>query len=234
MPHTEGRYQQDLAFNDARIFAGAGDVVNTTSAGTSALTRTAIGNFNYQISASTTTFFAINVTNQVLRRLGFFEDLQEQFGGGGIPASAQPQLYRPDVLGSMAAGQQLQPRTQFKIKGFRLLGFDVIYTVAGAAFNTLQSSLYLTQIKNNVAVAPVAIIAQANNGLTNIVQANPYVINLALTTAQEQAISNVAGSPPGYLNQADQQLWLECEIVTGGSATGVFYGFDLQVEYNLN
>jgi hypothetical protein len=234
MPHTRSRYMMDLAFNDGEVSAGVGDIVNVTSAGTSAITRTALGNYNYAISASTTTFFAVNVTNQVLRRLGFFEDLQEQFGGLGIAASADPQLSRPDAMGSMNKAQQITPRTAFKVKGFRLLDFDTIYTVTGAPFNTLTSSVYLTQFNNNVAVAPVAIVAAGVNGLTNLVQANPYVSTLALTTAQLQAINNPAGGPPGYLIQSDQQLWIEVAIVTGAGATGTFYGFDLGIEFNFN
>lgn len=234
MPHTQSRYMQDLAFNDARIFIGPGDLINVTSAGTSALTRTANGNYNFAISASTTTFYAVNVTNQVLRRTGFFEDLQENFGGGGIPASAQPQLYRPDQISSMNIGQQLQPRRAFKVKGFRMLSWDTIYTVTGAVMTTLQSSLYLTQFTNNTAVTPVSIIAQANNGLTNVVQANPYVINTALSTANLQAINNSAGGPPGYIITPDTELWLEIAIVTGAGGTGTFYGMDCSVEFNFN
>lgn len=234
MSHTQSRYMQDLAFNDARIFIGPGDLINVTSAGTSALTRTANGNYNFAISASTTTFYAVNITNQVLRRLGFNEDLQEQFGGGGIAASAQPQLYRPDVIGSMNTGQQLQPRTALKVKGFRMLSWDTIYTVTTAPMTTLQSSLFLTKFSNNVAVTPTSIIAQANNGLTNVAQANPYVINTALSTANLQAINNPAGGPPGYVITADTELWLEIAIVTSAGGTGTFYGMDCSIEFNFN
>lgn len=237
MPHTVSRYQQDLGFFDGRIRGSIGDLVVFTSAGTVTPTRTAAGNWNYAISASTTTFFGLNMTNQILRRTGFFEDLQEQFGstsGSGIAASAQPQAYRPDQLGAMSAAQQLQPRTALKVKGFRLLSFDTIYTVTGAAFNTLQSGVYLSQFKNNTAVSPTTIVTQAANNLTNATQSNPYVINYALTTAQEQAISNPAGFFPGYVTLADADLWIELAVVTGASATGTFYGFDCLVEFNYN
>jgi hypothetical protein len=234
MPHTSSRYMQSLEFFDARIFAGPGDLVNVTSAGTSALTRTAAGNYNYAISASTTTYFALNLTNMILRRLGMFEDLQEQFGGSGIPASAEPQVYRPDQSAGMSTGQEITPRTAFKVKGFRLLGFDTIYTVTGAAFGTLQSRIDLTKQVNNVAPSITNILPLAANNLVNVVQANPYVVNYALTTAQLQAISNPSGGYPGYLTIADQSLWLELDVVTGASASGVFYGFDCVVSFNFN
>src|SRR5271155_3810305 len=147
MPHTEGRYQHDLEFNDARMFVAAGDLVNVTSGGTSTLTRTAAGNYNYAIAASTTTFFAVNITNLLIRRTGFSEDTQNLFGAANpnspaataIPGSAQPQVYRPDQIPSMNTAQQIQPRRQFKVKGYRLLSFDSIYSLAVVAATTLQS-----------------------------------------------------------------------------------------------
>jgi hypothetical protein len=242
MPHTHSRYMQNLEFFDARIFAGPGDLVNTTTGGTSALTRTAAGNYNYAISASTTTFFALNLTNMILRRTGMFEDLQEQFGpsnqlvpaASAIAGEAEIQLYRPDQVPSMAKGQQITPRPAFKVKGFRLLGFDTIYTVTGAAFGTLSSRVDMEVFTNNVAPAITNIVPLAANNLVNVVQANPYVTNYTLTLGQEQAISNPVGGYPGYLILPDQELWLELDVVTGGAASGIFYGFDCLIGYNFN
>jgi hypothetical protein len=242
MPHTQSRYMHDLEFFDSRIFVGPGDVVNVTSAGTSALTRTAAGNYNFAIAASTTTFFAVNVTQMLMRRTGMFEDLQEQFGStlaqpAGIPASDQIQVYRPDqasLVGGMSKGQPITPRVGFKVKGFRLLGFDTIYTVTGAAFGTLTSRVDLAVFSNNVAPVITNIVPSAANGLVNVVQANPYVVNYALTLAQEQAISNPVGGYPGYLILPDEELWIEVAIVTGGAASGVFYGFDCLLAFNYN
>src|SRR5271156_6681221 len=99
MPHTKSRYMQDLGFNDARIDAGPGDIVFTGA--TLAVSRVAAGQWGVVLGtpAAQANTFAINVTQQIMRRLGFFEDLQEQFGGSGIPASAEYQG-RPDTLGS--------------------------------------------------------------------------------------------------------------------------------------
>jgi len=225
---------QDLAFPDARLLIGPGDVNFFSTVGSAPLTRNAAGDWSYNIAVSTTGFFSANLTTIILRRTGFGDDLQEQFGGAGIPASAQPQLYRPDAIGSMNTGQQLKPRTVNKVKGFRLLSFDTIYVVTGAAFGTLQSRVDYTLQANNVANAITNVVPVANNGLTNVVQANPYVINLALTTAQLQAINNPAGGPPGYVISPDESLWIELDVVTGASATGKFYGFDCVIEYNFN
>src|SRR5271163_187839 len=126
MPHTQSRYQQDLGFTDGKVFAGPGDVFVTGTAG--AATSNAPG-FSLLFPNSAASHIGINLTQQIMRRLGFFEDLQEQFGGAGIPASAQIRTYRPDVIGAMSAAQQLQPRTAFKTKGIRLVSYDVIYQI---------------------------------------------------------------------------------------------------------
>jgi hypothetical protein len=234
---------QDLELPDARIFVGPGDVVNVTSAGTApVLTRTAPGNYNYPIVASVTTFFAVNLTQMLLRRTGFFEDLQEQFGStvgppAGIAGSDQIQVYRADQLaaiGGMSKGQQITPRVGYKVKGFRLLGFDTIYTVTGAAFGTLSSRVDMEVFANNTVPVITNIVPLAANGLTNVVQVNPYVSNYTLTLAQEQAINNPAGGYPGYLIQPDQELWLELDVVTGAAASGIFYGFDCLIGFNYN
>lgn len=234
MPHTQSRYQQDLEFNDARVFIGPGDIAFFSSAGSAPITRNAAGDWSFNIAVSTTGFLGCNLSQAILRRTGFFEDTQNFYGGAGIPASAQAQNYRPDVLGAMSATQQLQPRTALKVKGYRLLSFDAIYVVTGAAFGTLQSRLDLTKQVTGVANSITNIIPVANNGLTNVVSANPYVINLALTTAQLQAISNPAGGSPGYVTLVDESLWLELDVVTGASASGKFYGFDVTIGYNFN
>src|SRR5229473_5306794 len=104
MPHTSSRYQQDLGFTDGRVFLGIGDLVNNANG---VVTRNNPGDWSFNQAASLAGIYAANLTNALIRRTGFGEDLQEQFGGTGIPASAQPQFYRPDVIGSMSTGQQL-------------------------------------------------------------------------------------------------------------------------------
>src|SRR5271163_3045919 len=237
MPHTEGRYQHDLEFNDARVFIAPGDL-NVSGAGAT-LTRNAGGNWSFSIAVASTIFISVNLSTILLRRTGFSEDTQNLFGPANpnspaataIPGSAQPQVYRPDQIPSMNTAQQIQPRRQLKVKGYRLLSFDSIYSLAVVAATTLQSRVDLTQFVNNVAPAVTAIVPVANNGLTNVVQANPYVSNLALTTAQLQAISNPPGGYPGYVNLVDQSLWLEWDIVTAATGTAQFYGFDVVIGY---
>jgi len=223
MPHTQSRYMQDLGFADARVFCSPGDVIAVGSTAAPVVTRNAAGDWSLtRTSAGAETLnITVNVTQQVLRRTGFFEDLQEQFGGAGIPASAQPQFYRPDQIPSMSTGQQITPRTAFKVKGFKLLSFDVIYrvTVAGLTTNTVRVDL--TNQVNNVAPAVTAVLAAT--GIPTATQANPYVTNVALPAAQQI-----------YRIGADQELFVEMTVAIPNTSKLDFYGFDLLCEYNFN
>jgi hypothetical protein len=220
MPHTKSRYQQDLGFTDARIFAGAGDLAFATTGGTLTLTRVAAGDWSIRAANSTTGFIAINVTNATLRRLGFFEDLQEQFGGTGIAGSAEYQG-RPDTIPSMATGQQITPRTAFKVKGIKLNSFDVIYTVSSANMTALTCRVDQVQYQEDIAIATTVVLASGVNGLDLTFDANPVAQNVAIPL-------------PVYSNLADQALWIEVGLQTAGGGTMDFRGFDLSIEYNFN
>ena len=223
MPHTQSRYQQDLGFTDGKIRGTVGDIIFTGA--TLAVTRVAAGQWGVVLGtpAAQANTFALNITNQILRRTGFGEDLQEQFGGTGIPASAQPQFYRPDVLGAMNTGQQLQPRTAQKIKGFKLLSFDVIYQITTLAATSSTCRVDQTQFVNNVAIAPTVVLASGANGLQTATQANPYVTNVPLGAAQQI-----------YRTLADVDLWIEV-VITGAATTNLsFYGIDVYCEFNFN
>src|SRR5260370_35558281 len=177
MPHTQGRYQQDLGFTDGEIFLGPGDIIWDVAA-QAVNARTAAGQWSvsHVVGANTTNFVA-NSTQAILRREGFFEDIQAglQIPAASIVGSAQPQFYRPDVIGNMNTGQQLQPRTAFKVKGFKLLGFDVIYSIGTAALTTQTCRVDQTVYVNNVAPATTVVLASAANGLQKATQAQPYV-----------------------------------------------------------
>jgi hypothetical protein len=222
MPHTKSRYQQDLGFNDARVFAGAGDVVfATTAGGPFVLTRVAAGDWSIHSPVATTGIIAVNITQSILRRLGFFEDLQEQYGGGGIAASAEYQG-RPDTLGSMITGQEIQPRSALKVKGFKLNSFDVIYTVGVVNLTALTCRADIVQyIDEGAAPAPVNILPSAVNGLDLTQDATTTAINVAIPA-------------PAYSNLADQALWIELAVQTAATGTFDFRGFDCLLEFNYN
>lgn len=218
MPHTKSRYMQDLAFSDARIRLAPSQEL--LAFGTVTLTRTAAGNINFAQGASLTNEYTANVASALIRRTGFFEDLQEQFGGLGIPASAEYQG-RPDTLGSMALGQPITPRTAFKIKGYQLNSFDVIYSVGTNPLTAITCQVNLTTFTPGIAPVIANQLASAANGLL-VAVATVNVINVVMP------------SPQPYIIGADQDQWIELSIQTpsGGSAT--IWGIDALVTFNFN
>jgi hypothetical protein len=214
---------QDLGFTDGEIFLGVGEVV-PNSVANGVVTRNAAGDWSINQAASLTVIYGVNVSGAILRREGFGEDLQEQFGGAGIAGSAQQQFYRPDQSAGMSSGQQITPRTAFKLKGFKLLGFDVIYTVGTLALTSISVRVDQTQFLNNVAVAPTVVLAAGANGLaTAVPSTGPYVTSVALPVAQQI-----------YRPLEDMQLWIDLTVVTPATSTFRLYGFDCDFEFNYN
>jgi hypothetical protein len=224
MPHTESRYQQDLGFTDGEVFAAAGDLVWSPAANAT-ITRNAAGNWSVNQAASLTVNYAVNITTLLLRREGFFEDIQEQFGGTGIAGSAQPQFYRPDQgILLQAQIQQLLPRTAFKTKGFKLISYDVIYQTSVLALSSITTRVDQTVFVNNVAPAITSVLASGQNGLSLAVPSTgPNVTTVSLPVNQQI-----------YRTLEDMQLWIELTVVTPATSTFALYGFDCDVEFNYN
>jgi hypothetical protein len=222
MSHSKSRYMQDLGFTDGRVFCGPGDAIAVGSTAAPVVTRNAAGDWTLTRTAAgaETINIAVNMTQQLLRRTGFFEDLQEQFGGAGIPASAEFQG-RPDTIPSMALGQPITPRTAFKLKGVKYLSIDAIYRVTVAALTTNTIRMDQTLLVNNVAPAITPILAPL--GIPTAPQANPYVIVTPLPVAQQI-----------YRITPDQELWVEMTAVMANTGVLAFYGFDIQMEFNFN
>jgi hypothetical protein len=222
MPHTESRYMQSLGFNDGRIFCGPGDAIAVGSVAAPVVVRNAAGDWVLQRTAAgaETINITINMTQQLLRRTGFFEDLQELFGGTGIAGSAAPQG-RPDTIGAMNTGQWITPRTAFKLKGVKFLSIDAIYRVTVVNLTTNTIRMDQTLLANNVAPAITPVLAPL--GIPTVVQANPYVSITPLPVAQQI-----------YRITPDQELWVEMTAVMANTGVLAFYGFDVQMEFNFN
>lgn len=213
---------QDLGFTDGKIFCEPSQEI--MAFGTFTLTRNAVGNYVYAQGSSLTNQYVVNLSNAIARRLGFFEDLQENFGsqsGTGIAGSAQTRTYRPDQIGSMSAGQQLQPRTAFKTKGFRLISLDVIYNVGTLALTSINNTLVQTVFANNVAPAVTTLLASGANGLSTAVQANPYVTTIVFPTQT-------------YFTLNDASVYFEIVPITPATSTFNLWGFDVAYEFNYN
>jgi hypothetical protein len=185
-----------------------------------------VGDWSLNQLSSLTTIYGVNVTNALLRRGGFFEDIQAglQIPSTSIVGSAQPQFYRPDVIGNMNTGQQLQPRTAFKLKGFKLLEIDVVYLTGTLALTSISLRVDQSNFVNNVALVPTVVLAAGANGLSTAVPSTgPFVTTVVLPANQQiYRISN------------DSQLWIDLTVVTPATSTFRLYGFDCDFEFNYN
>ena len=254
MPHTHSRYMQDLGFTDALIQYAANDIEAYTVVGTVALTRTAAGNLFWQVSASSSAFFNVNLMSILTRRSGYFEDLQNVFGstfgsgvggfgagpantpGTGIPASAEPQG-RP---GSAALGD-----------GFILAGSPQPASAMGALQEiTPRSALKIKGVKP----LSLSVAYQVNTGgLTTLTcQLNQTIIKngvaLAITNLLASAANglvNVASATPYvtvipipnavyYQITPMTQLWFEINAVEPASNSFQLYGVEMACEFNFN
>jgi hypothetical protein len=224
MPHTEGRYMQDLGFTDAFTRLTAFDFVSLGASAPTAPTRNAAGDFSWNVGASLGPItFSTNLLGDMIQRTGFGEDLQEQYGGAGIAGSAQVRTYRPDVIGAMSALQELTPRTAFKTKGIRPVSLKVVYLITGAALSAHTIRIDQTVYANNVANAITSVLAVGANGLATATQANPYVTVVNFPAAfQIYDITDLS------------DVWVEVSATTQSSGAYRFYGAEFTFEYNFN
>lgn len=221
MGHTQSRYQQDAGFPDGSVRYGPLSAMVTGAA--AALTRNAVGDYSLNMGAAVTTTFAINLLEGEIIRTGFSEDLQESFGGAQPSGSAQPQFYRPDLIGSMNTAQQLQPRTGNKTKGMRLTALAVDYFITGAALTGHTIRLDSLTFVNGAIGAAANILAVAANGLQTAVSANRYVTSIVLPAAGQV-----------YYTTDNTDLIAELAVTTQAAGAYRFYGFRALWEFNFS
>lgn len=221
MPHTASRFQQDLGFTDGVILFSPKDAYDF-GADAGALTQNAVGDNSLNWGASKAIKLDFNLGDGQLFRTGFGEDLQEQFGGSGIAASAAYQG-RPDTLGAMANLQQITPRTALKIKGLLIQSVAVVELITGADLTAHTCRLDKTVFANNVANSISSVLATGANGLPTATQANPYVTEIPLAAAQQiYRITDLS------------QYWFELVAATQAGGAYRFYAVRMKVTFNFN
>lgn len=254
MPHSHGRFMQDLGFTDALVFFPPADF--TSTGGPATFVRNAIGDVVLQAPASATTFFDVDILDGLLRRSGFFEDTQNAFGstfgggiggpiagpgglsGTGIPGSAEPQGRPgsaslsdgfilpgvPQPASAMGALQQLTPRTGLKIKGVKPLFINIIYKVLTGAATSLTTSITQTIFKNGQAVA--------TGQTTPLAAATNTLTNVAAATPYVTSIP-IPGAVYYQITPLTQ-LWFELAVVEPTTNTFQLYGVEVGFEFNYN
>jgi hypothetical protein len=224
MPHTASRYQQDLGFTDGYFYISAATFIASASA---VLTRNAASDFSYNLGSSLGPItLSAPLSEGTLVRTGFGEDIQEQFGGTGIPGSAQPQVYRPDVIPAMSAIQQITPRTALKVKGFKPISIEVIYQITVANLTT-----------HNVRVDKINHGNQATDTITSMIADGANGLSKTFGTAATSKYVTLVPFPAGqqiYQITDLANIWAEITVTTPASSLYRLYAIVVDVEFNYN
>lgn len=227
MPHSAGRFQQDLGFVDGIMILGPEDAIAT--GGASALTRNAAGDLSHNAGAAVAPIYTFNLGKAQFFRTGYQIDLQEQFGtaAGVAGPSAVANTGGPDggVTGRppFTGNTQITPVAGNRLKGIKLLSMKCIYLITGAALTGHTLRVDKTVYANNAALAISAILAVAANGLQTAIQANPYVTAVALAAGQQiYRVSDLS------------QYTIEQAPTTQAAGAFRLYGIEVLCEFNFN
>ena len=218
MPHTDGRYQQALGFNDGIIMLLPSKAVNTGDA--AAATRNAAGDFSWHVVNNKAPVFSFNLADGQLMRTGYTDADLQVSNPSANSVDAYPQGYPP-----MAGVSYITPRTALRLKGIKLLSVSVIYKVTTTDLTSFNLQMDKTVLADGAAPVVTSIIAVGQNGLSLAQQANLHAVEVAIPGAQQvYCISDLS------------QYWLELSPVTpvaGGSAFDL-YAVRVKVEFNFN
>lgn len=255
MPHTKGRFQQDMGLLDGIVNYAIADAIAIASAGGPAtLLRNGPADLVYNVPVSTTETLSIPLFETLILRSGMFEDTQNVFGstfgaglgsgitpgpggaGTGLPGSAEPQG-RP---GSPSMGD-----------GFILPGNpQPLSAMAALQGITPRTGLKLKGVKPLAIAVKYKVLTAPATALTCRLdtvrfangQANT-ITNLLASAAN--GLTNVAAATPVvvtipipnavFYQTADlTEMWFELAVQTPGGGTFQFYGVRMLAEFNYN
>ena len=236
MSFTDGRWEGNVSFPDLQVFVDATWFNNI--GGVSTIATDGAGSLYAALGNSAVGAWYANLA--LFLRTGVLASSydQEQFGtaaGVAGPSSvantsgplALPPGFPPITAANMATIAGSINGTGAGIqrgaipKGMQIDSVDVIYSVAGLAAVTPTVGLTKTVFANNVAPAVTNFIALGTNGLATAIQANPYVINIPVTS-------------PAMITSADTEQTLNVNITAGATGTVKFYGAVIKAHYNFN
>lgn len=228
--HTDDRWTQGTPNPDMEIFVGAGEFIDIANHATWASAGEGLYTLNMGAAVASTFFVDVN---SILRRTGVYMTpslAQMQFGtAASVPgptavANTSSPYGMPVGMPPYTAAQMptLHGPTNGPLpKGIQVNSMDVVYTVTGAALTLAQCSLTKTKFVNNTAPAVTNLIALAANGMATAVQAQPYVINVAVGT-------------PAMIIDSVAEIIAHVNLTTQAGGSALFYGVNLHCSYNFN
>jgi len=236
MSITEGRWEGNTSFPDLQIFVdpiwfnniGGTSTIATDGAGSlyAALGNNAVGAWYANLALFLRTGVYASSYNQnqfgTAAGVGGPSSVANTSGPLGLPSGFPPisQANMTTISGSIngtGTGVQCSPIP----KGTQIDSIDVIYSVAGLACVTPTIGLTKTIFVNNTAPAVTNLITLGTNGLATAIQANPYVINVPVTT-------------PAMLTASDTEAILNINITGGATGTVKFYGAVIKGHFNFS
>lgn len=257
MPHSHGRYMQDLGFTDGLLSFASPEISAITAGGTApSLVRNAVGDVAWLLSASSSVFFEFNIMDTLIRRSGFSEDTQNVFGstfGGGLggPIAGPSGLPGSGIPGS--AEPQGRPGSASLQDGFILPGIpQPVSAMAALQEITPRTAQKIKGIKPLSLSVMYKVLVGAMSTLTCTMVSTTFKNAQAVATGQStvlvsgaNGLVNVAAATPYVttialpLAQYYQitpltQLWFEMNVVAPASNSFQLYGVELACEFNYN
>jgi hypothetical protein len=227
---TEGKWEQMTPQSDLQIFVGAGSFADTSAH--AVLATQGAGLFDFTLAAGlAATFFTeagLFLRTGVLATPAFDQEqygtAASQPGPSAVAGTSSPFGFVPGFPPLTAANMATLGKFQTGAvpKGMQVNSLDVVYTVGGAAATAPTVGMTRTAFANNVAPVVTNIITLGTNGLATAVQAQPYVINVPVTT-------------PAMITTTDSAPIINFNITAGASTgTVTFYGVIMRCSYNMN
>lgn len=220
MPHTQSRYEQEQAFQDAVVMCGLEDI---TAFGTTVKTRNAAGDYSFNQAASQTVQYVINI-GQALQRAGVLTDdsvvtekFLQQFGGSNPSLEASPQ----GIYGVDSTGNPETVRTSALKKGIKVKGVRLSYLVSTVNMTTLTGRIDKVVYTDNVAAAPTITAVVAATALASTFRVNLYVRTLSIAA-------------PDFLVGDNTELTFELAATTPVGGTFRLYRAELLLDQNYN
>lgn len=227
MSQTDGQFTQDTPFADLQIFRGPSDWLDTSS---HAVYTQSGGLYYLHLPATNAATFVTDC--MILQRTGIYATpalTQEQFGTAASLPGPTTVAHTSDPEGVVSYPPFLAaalptlagPHTGPVAKGMMLTSVDVIYRVNALAAGTPTFGVTATVFANTTAPVTTNLIASDTNGLQTAVNANPYVINIPVTT-------------PGFIITPDTELLSTFNITGGATGTVDFFGTVAHYSFNFN
>lgn len=196
---------------------GAGSVF--TFVGTFTTARNAQGDYTLNLTAAANSPFVVVDLDQCFEKIGA-DPINTALAGSNYPAGTT-NFPTPVLLGTETLATDSDVHL---VRGFKLMGYDVVYTLGTAALTTHTGTVLSSSLATSAAGATVTVkdaaqalgtTTSANVKITHINLVTPYVIGLN---------ASVAGGP-------DLADFLEIAIVNPGTSVLKYYGVRLYYNY---